>query len=237
MDKVLIYEDEGVSRNGVRSLIASFEAERLHQKYALSTVTREVFREPDWHREVRLLIFPGGRDLPYHRALQGPANRQIVEFVAAGGSFLGICAGGYYGSASIEFERGNRMEVVEERELKFFPGLARGPVYGQGRFRYDGDEGACIAPLKITVPFLRGGDTVAYFNGGCTFVAAESHPSTSVLARYADLPGSPAAIVRCRVGAGCAVLCGVHPEYRLPSDSDAQRLMLFVDILNCLGIS
>jgi len=46
------------------------------------------------------------------------------------GSFLGICAGGYYGSKFVEYQMGKVDEIKGERELEFFPGIARGPVFG-----------------------------------------------------------------------------------------------------------
>lgn len=53
----------------------------------------------------------------------------------------------------------------------------------------------------------------AYFNGGCFFEAPEQHGDATVLGRYGELKGSPAAIVLCSVGKGRALLSGVHVEY------------------------
>src|SRR5439155_581244 len=84
-----------------------------------------------------LFIMPGGRDQPYHAGLQGEANQQIRAFVEEGGAYVGICAGAYYGSARVEFDRGFPLEVCEERELCFFSGTAVGPAYGKGTFAYE----------------------------------------------------------------------------------------------------
>lgn len=65
-----------------------------------------------------------------------------------GGSYLGLCAGGYYGSARCEFEVGNAgMEVIGPRELAFYPGACRGSVFPG--FVYNSEEGAVAAHLII----------------------------------------------------------------------------------------
>lgn len=213
MKKILIYGDEGANLFGVKALLAEFQRVGLTQTYQICCVDRCLFQTNQWQKETDLLIFPGGRDIPYHQALQGTANRSIADFVHHGGRFLGICAGGYYGSALIEFEQGHPLEVVGARELKFFPGVARGPAYGLGTFCYHSQRGAQIAQLNLCPSFSSSSKAAAYYNGGCAFVAAEEYPGISILARYADIAHQPAAIIQCQVGTGVAFLCGVHPEY------------------------
>lgn len=66
-----------------------------------------------------------------------PALQQLLltvpcvcaEFVHAGGRYLGLCAGAYYGCARVVFEPGTPLEVVGDRELAFFPGIARGAAF------------------------------------------------------------------------------------------------------------
>ena len=53
-------------------------------------------------------------------------NERIREYVSKGGKYLGICAGGYYASSYVEFEKSTTLEVLGDRELSFFPGKAIG---------------------------------------------------------------------------------------------------------------
>ena len=46
-----------------------------------------------WRKECVGIVFPGGRDMPYHDKLQGKGNKVIREFVEQGGWYLGLCAG------------------------------------------------------------------------------------------------------------------------------------------------
>ena len=208
--RILIYKDLGADPCSVLSLMSALVQENLDHDYELAYVDRHVLRSSDWQKDVALLIFPGGRDIPYHRALKGGANDQIVDFVHRGGNYLGICAGGYYGASQIEFEVGNTLEVKDSRELKFFPGIARGPAYGLGEFCYKSEQGSRMASLAIKdIEDL----WASYYKGGCSFLDVEKFPNIDVIARYSDIHGSPAAIIQCNCGLGRAVLSGVHPEY------------------------
>lgn len=182
-------------------------------------------------KKVSLFIMPGGRDRPYHAALKGIGNAQIRAFVENGGTYLGICAGAYYGCKRVEFDRGYPLEVCEERELAFFPGTAVGPAYGKGTFAYDSEKGARVAKIGTA-----NGTFHSYYNGGCFFEGDYSH--VRILARYLDLPGTPPAIIECSIGKGKAILSGVHLETlcHRPENSSADQVeMEMKDRLACIG--
>lgn len=180
----------------------------------------------EWRADAMLFIMPGGADRPYQQALTGRGNEQLRAFVVEGGSYLGLCAGGYYGASRVVFDPGLPSAVVEDRELGFFPGVARGPAYGYGTYDPASSAGAHAAPLKLA----QGGRATVYYNGGAIFDGSSSSAAVEQLAWYEDLPGTPAAVVECFVGKGRAILSGVHPEYRerdLPNDvAPAVRMAL-----------
>lgn len=213
MEKILIYQDEGTSLCSVESLLLSLQQENLDKQFILDTIDRNFLKIKKWELNTRLLILPGGRDLPYCSALQGEINQRIVDFVRSGGKFLGICAGAYYGSRQVVFERKGPLEVVGTRELQFFPGTAYGPAYGLRKFCYEDDSGAHIAALDLRIRNSSSKNIAAYFNGGCLFAEAKNYKNVSIISTYTDIQGAPSAIIQCRVGKGKAILCGVHPEY------------------------
>ena len=87
--------------------------------------------------------------MPYVKKLQGKGNKNISNFVKNGGSYLGICAGGYYGCSSVQFAQGDPLlEVVGPRELALFPGISQGPVFPG--FDYANNEGAMAADVRLT---------------------------------------------------------------------------------------
>lgn len=204
--RIAIYDDEGVARRSLQILCSALAEEGFSNT---QLVNARILSQPEWLSSTQLLIIPGGRDLPYQKALRGSANRHIRQFVERGGRYLGICAGAYYASAFVEFEKGGPLEVLGARPLQFFPGVARGPICGLGRFDYESESGA--EQVELEVASL--GRIFAYYNGGCGFIEAEAYPNVDVRARFAQLPGFPAALIRCRVGQGVAILSGVHPEY------------------------
>ncbi len=205
MPTIAIYHDAGVSQSGLQKLLHALDQDFLNE-FTLKRVDRHFFLQEHWESELALLIFPGGRDLPYHEALRGEPNARIRHYVSQGGRYLGICAGAYYGAASIQFDRGGAQEIVGERELAFFPGIAVGPVYQE--FVYESEIGARMVQVDWRVQESR-----VYFNGGCRFEGSHYE----IVATYSELPDQPPAIVYCPYGRGAALLSGVHPEYE-PND-------------------
>jgi len=186
------------------------------------SVTGETIIKEPWTASCALLVFPGGADLGYCRTLNGEGNRKIKQFVQRGGAYLGLCAGGYYGSSRCEFEVGNkRMEVIGSRELAFFPGTCRGCAFPG--FVYHSEDGARAVELQAEKTSLAEGSVPdvfrSYYNGGGVFVDAPKYKGqgVEVLASYSAPLGvvsgeGAAAVVYCKVGEGAAVLTGPHPE-------------------------
>lgn len=211
MKSIFLYRDEGVCPSSLR---ATFRSLREEIKHPIELIDRTLFLENGWEERAAMIVFPGGRDVPYMEALKGAANRRIRDYVINGGRYFGICAGAYYASASIAFEPGGALEVIGKRELCFFPGCATGPALGLGQFVYGNSQGARIASLSLPGCYFSEPTAKSYYNGGCAFAQASSYPGTRILAYYDELKEKDPAIVLCQVGQGKALLSGVHPEYR-----------------------
>jgi len=210
--KVRVYLDHGVGPFSFKQTIQELHAE-LGSSVTIHSINHRQFLEEDWEIETSLLVFPGGRDVPYHIYLQGSANERIRNYVRQGGTYLGFCAGAYYGCAFVEFDKGYPLEVCGARELAFFPGKAVGPAYGGNTFCYESEKGSKAARIQWFGAGHKNEYFSLYYNGGCYFEEAEKHSNIKILGRYADLEESPAAIIECQLEKGKAILCGVHPEY------------------------
>lgn len=184
-------------------------------------VTESVILKEPWTSSCALLVMPGGADLGYCRNLNGEGNRRIAQYVRRGGSYVGFCAGGYYGCSRCEFEVGNpKLEVIGSRELQFFPGACRGCAF-KG-FDYHSVAGAKAVELQVETDAFVGNTapkTVrSYYNGGGIFVGAKGFKDqgVEVIANYADptdVDGDgAAAVIYCKVGEGAALLTGPHIE-------------------------
>ncbi|KAM4062774.1 biotin/lipoate a/B protein ligase family protein [Hirsutella rhossiliensis] len=218
---ILVYTGTGTSAESVRQCMYSLRR-LLSPNYAVIPVAESALLKEPWPSTCALLVIPGGADLGYCRVFDGPGNRRIAEYVRRGGAYLGLCAGGYYGSARCEFELGRTpLEVIGSRELAFFPGTCRGAAFAG--FEYHSEKGARAASLSVVTAAFEERvpeHFVSYFNGGGVFVDAPKLGArkVEVLASYddhLDVDGGDAnaAVVLCHVGDGKAVLCGPHPEF------------------------
>lgn len=179
-----------------------------NQQYSFSLIDAEEIHKNDWQANTDLLILPGGADRIYHQQLKGKGNEAIKDYIAQGGKLLGICAGAYYCANDIEFLNGEE-KIVEERELRFFNGTAKGPLLP---YKYNTKDGAAVFDLFF--PSLNQ-NIKAYYNGGCYFPTINASNITW-LARYPQLQNQENierwAIIRIQIGLGTVVLSGVHFE-------------------------
>ncbi|KAI6083653.1 class II aaRS and biotin synthetase [Hypoxylon rubiginosum] len=240
---VLVYTGTGSTVESVKHAIYSLRR-LLSPNYAVIPITETVLLKEPWAPTCALLVFPGGADLGYCRVLNGEGNSIISQYVRRGGSYLGFCAGGYYGSKKCEFEVGNKaMEVVGSRELAFFPGTCRGGAF-KG-FQYNNENGARAIRVNVVKDAFRGSGLVpevftSYYNGGGVFVnATDENNVVEVLASYAsdvDVDGGreKAALVYCKVGEGAAVLSGPHPEFAAANLSPHHGVPGYDDLIAAL---
>jgi len=215
----------GADPRGLRETARTLKV--LEPGARIQLVKAPFFTSGNWESEVDVVVFPGGRDLPYVEALAGEGCRRIRDFVLAGGKYFGICAGAYFGSQYIEFEKGEPLEVCGHRELGLYPGKAIGPLFEKNVFRYNSLEGARATSIQWGVKTFQ-----VFYHGGCTFEEVEHHEQVNVLARYAELEGEPPAVILSKVGKGKALLSGVHPEY---SPSSCHKLPFAGELFSSEG--
>lgn len=210
----------GTTSESVRHCIFTLR-QLLSPNYAVIPINETVLLKEPWAPTCAMLVIPGGADLGYCRVLNGEGNRCISDYVGRGGAYLGLCAGGYYGSRRCEFEVGNKLlEVIGSRELAFFPGTCRGGAISG--FDYHSEKGARAIKINISkgaFSYEVPEQTTTYYNGGGVFVDAKSVKGrkVEVLASYTediDVDGGDgsAAVVLCTVGDGKVMLTGPHPE-------------------------
>ncbi|KAK6341754.1 biotin holocarboxylase synthetase, variant 2 [Orbilia brochopaga] len=220
---VLVYSGPGTTAELVSHCLHTLRR-FLSPYYAVTPITAETICKGQWLSNCALLCLPGGADLGYCKALNGTGNQHIKQYVRRGGKFIGFCAGAYFASASVEFERGDQyLEVTGPRELGFFPASCKGAAF-KG-FQYNSEAGARACTLNVTEKLISMGsppNLANYYNGGGVFVNAErfAGQGIEILARYNESPhldaeDGNAAAIGCRIGAGFALLIGTHPEFSI----------------------
>ena len=151
-----------------------------------------------------LFIMPGGADLFYCEKLNGHGNQAIRDYVHNGGAYLGICAGAYYGCATLNWNKG---EISGVRELAFYKGQANGPIYEWTETPDSIYDGSWKKAVTIQTADAKAIST--FYDGGPVF---EDGSHDRVIARYTDLPDLPPAIVGGLFGKGHYILSSPHIE-------------------------
>ncbi len=154
---------------------------------------------------------PGGWAYDYKRWIGAEGKRRLRAFVAAGGLYIGSCAGAYFASDFIVWE-GERYEY----DLDLFRGSSEGPIpqvapWPRWTLTPVWGEGA-----EEPLPML--------YYGGQIFRTEVLEREVRVIARWGEeagpQAGEPAGIV-VRYGEGRVLLLGPHPE--IGYDFDRRR--------------
>lgn len=206
-NKIFIYSGPGVGKDSLLHTQSTLQR-IFNTSHSIETILPTELIERNWEKDTALLVIPGGADIPYTHRLNGKGNSKIKAYVQNGGIFLGICAGSYFGGRKVEFALGTSLEVVGDRELSFFPGTVIGPTLAP--YNYRNSSGSQSIRLKLkdgsSSPFL-------FYHGGGSFVDANRYSSVEILAFYEHGDQEMAAIVKCKVGEGNALLSAVHFEF------------------------
>ena len=191
---IFIYQDYVHNTGGLWKALTA-----LYGVDAVRYVDADDIRAGALDSSARAFFMPGGASRYVAAKLGEKGNARIRDYVAAGGVYVGICAGAYYGCSKIEWARGRPDAIAARHGLGFYKGTAVGPVPG----------------LNVAEIVDVDGSPALYW-GGPLFepeVDAKSGGETAeTVARYTGLPGKPAAAVQGRFGAGRYLLISPHLE-------------------------
>ena len=224
---VALYRDKGAWTAEVsRTLPALLEWSGLSWKWVDAAFIRKGgLLDPSGKPRFRALVVPGGWAVDYKRSLggmrgAGPGDDEIRKFVAAGGGYLGFCAGAYAACDKVKW-----LGRTWEYHWNLFPGVGDGPLPWNPlkAGKLTACFGRCL--LDTTHPAFQGQGlpstvrTLLY--GGPRFLL--SNPASppagwSVLARHGeDRSAAVVSFLYPGRGGGRVVLCSFHPAF-LPGD-------------------
>ena len=221
--RVYVYDGPGTDRPCVDALRAQLRLLVASRRFVVTTLGPQKLRAGAWRQDAACVCMPGGRDLPYLRALGHAAVLRLRAWTLGGGRYFGSCAGAYFASSGLHFAAPRVPAVVGRRPLALFAGLAVGPSQAASSFDY------APGPASTLEAELEGGARLAVFNrGGCSFVAPAhgTWPRVARVLARAEVEALPAAAqaqaarpvaVAVRCGRGRALLWGAHPELPLPA--------------------
>lgn len=194
---VRIYAGEGVARECVKDFQVALG------RYNPSTIFADELKETSWVNTCRLLVLPGGRDLPYCNDLHGRAVNNIRTFLDNGGAFIGTCAGAYFASSRIEFAKGTEFEVVGERELSVFKGASIGPYFEDFNYQNDTEK-------WLLVRCNDEANREVFYHGGGYFETSALQNNAKIIGSYKE--GAAAMIKVAHPNNGVSLLSHVHFE-------------------------
>lgn len=208
--EIAVYHDEGsgeFSRACLVSALASAFEGRAHVRRVRAA---ELCASDAWHANTLCLAIPGGAAGPYAARLNGPGNASIRRYLERGGALLAVCAGAYYVCNRIDFEQGPAGPIRVAGELNLFAGLARGSLLDLAApYSLQNLHGANVA--RLVAPGSPR-ELHALYWGGPEFVP-DAGAQYTPLVYYRRASGDESlAALRVQVGAGRAVLSGVHAE-------------------------
>lgn len=208
--EVLVFDEPGICPVSRNDLVDSFNTV-LAFKYWVGTIDHEGLHAENWTNSCALLVFPHCTNTqPYDELdVDLPTISRIHQFVAGGGSFLGVCGGAYFASRTAEWDG----RLWGSSNLAFWPWFSKGPHLGEG-----------VQTHEITLPFLIGqhptneqnaNNTTPYCDlhcdGGGEFVC-ESDNANSPFTLMGCYSPNRYAGVKCPVDAGRAVLWHARVE-------------------------
>lgn len=182
---------------------------------------------PDGSPRFRLLYVNGGASTSHGRSFGKAGLESLRQFVRAGGSYVGTCAGAYFASAQVF-----RNDSVMDRKyyLGIWPGCVIGTRVKKSRPTIAVGKRSPLLDYGLTSDQIQV-DSV-FHNLGCYADVEHNWPDgTEILARFSvpatgprhDLDGKPVIwAYKASETSGRVVPCGSHPE----SITDGARLDL-----------
>jgi len=188
--RVAVYNDSGVLPDSATALLNMFRWMHAEANFVNATeIQQGVLDDYD------IVVFPGGPAPEYSATLGTVGRDAVIDFVADGGSYFGICGGSSFGTNAY---------------LGLFNGLASGQVNGSGikLIRMD-------VNVNSTGPNLSSGPStyqVLYWNSGYFYSDNATYMSTVIPVVFFADTANPA-MITCKYGNGTVFLSFPHPEY------------------------
>lgn len=208
---VAVYFDEGAWEDGVIAFESFLDWKGLsHQR-----VDARWINANGVYPQFKVVYFPGGYAYDYKRKLTAAGERHLREHVAAGGGYVGICAGAFYAATRVDWEGGSYPYTL---------GLFKGRAYGAlSQIKAWPDytlTTISLNPRHDANAGLPAHFTTLYFGGPAFYPDPDENVDT--LATWDQFNEHPA-IIALQYGQGRVLLVGPHPEIEENSRRDGNQ--------------
>ncbi|MHA1908208.1 MAG: BPL-N domain-containing protein [Candidatus Thorarchaeota archaeon] len=191
---VAIYIGDGVLSHSYTALTEMFEWMNASVEPASASRIMNDFLD-----DYDIVVFPGGPSATYSSELGDEGKQKVVDFVANGGSYFGICGGSVFGASSLDFFDGtirgvNEPGTEQHLSIMHINQLSAGPNLSD-------------CPENVSTMYWYS----SYFSPGAGF---DMIPIATY--DYNDEAG----MIVFEHEAGTVFLCSPHPEYEEGNDRD-----------------
>jgi len=206
--KIAIYSDDGTWIDGILALESFLDDNNIQSDRVYANDLNSGFSFDDYTG----ICFPGGYAFNYKLALSASGLINIRNFIDNGGFYIGICAGAFFASATVDWEGD-----VFPYQLELFAGIATGSI--ESIAKWD-DYAMTQIGLNHSNPICSGLSESynALYYGGPYFTAKPgvTFDTVAVWKDYNELP----AIINFEYGKGRVCLIGPHLEIEENSNRD-----------------
>jgi glutamine amidotransferase-like uncharacterized protein len=205
---IAIYSDDGSWHDGIIAIESFCDDNGFLSKRVYS----DALNKSESLSECSAICFPGGYAYDYKTALTINGLNYIRSFINNGGAYIGICAGAFFASSSVDWEG-----ETYPYQLKLFDGIASGSIHSIAKWDDHtmtsikiNQNSSITAGLKETYKVLYYGGPYFTSNPGFQF------DTIAVWSDYYDLPS----IICFEYGNGRVCLIGPHLEIEENSNRD-----------------
>ncbi len=216
--RILVFAERGADPHAlIQTLRDTFNG-----TVSVEPATADTLREPGALSPERTAAFflPGASEANYDNKLGADNIARLRKYVEDGGSFMGICAGAYYGCEQIDwFGWDPARHKTKNPRIDFFNYLAAGPI--RELLTDKRNDPALAAPLShaaaahITFNDSFGKIVIAplLYWGGPRLSPLPGHPQQgTIIAHFNTASDHPPAIIFRQYGKGRVILSAVHAE-------------------------
>jgi glutamine amidotransferase-like uncharacterized protein len=160
----------------------------------------------------KAICFPGGYAYDYKIALSYKSIEILRDYVASGGSYIGICAGAFFASSLVVWEG-----VEYSYPLELFKGKAIGSIHKIAPWDNYNMTKIAINPNNPIAGTLNTDLSVLYYGGPYFESTQMTFDTVAVWSEYNDKAG----IINFNFQNGKVLLIGPHLEIETSSDRDS----------------
>lgn len=140
---------------------------------------------------------------------------RIHDFLGRNNVMLTFCASTYFVSRMTIYDAPWSTLRTRESLAPLFNGIAQGPLHAYARPK---EPDKWLSRNSVIPVVFKDTDgtwspvKICYGNGPALFADKPSDPCLEVIAKYADIQGQPAALIKQSMGEGNLYLSSIHPE-------------------------